>query len=114
MSGSNRVRNGYPRMISPVDFVTCKEQRMVSSPILRYKRAKCVIGKISPLATLTDSGFLSLCKGQRRRLTKEYEMKLPPAPESMRAAHCCPSTSKGIVSRGATFSSGHKRSELFE
>ena len=45
------------------------------------------VGKISPLAILTDSGFLSLCKGQPRRLTKVYEMKFPPAPESMSAVH---------------------------
>ena len=50
---------------------------MVSSPIFRYK---CVIGSISLLATLTDSGFLSLCKGNWRRFTKEYAMKFPPAP----------------------------------
>ena len=114
MSGLNRVRNEYPRMISPVDVVMCKEHRIVSSPILRYKRAKCVIGIIYPLATLTDSGFLSLWKGHWRRLTNEYGMKFPPSPEFMSAAPCCSSTSNGMVSNGATRSSGHSVSELFQ
>ena len=60
MSGSNLMKKGYPRIISPVDFVTCREHRIVSSPIFRYKRAKCVMGRISPLSTRADSGFLSL------------------------------------------------------
>ena len=114
MSGSNRVRNEYPRIISPVDLVKCNEQRMVSSHILRYKRAKCVIDNILPLATLTDSGFLSLCKGHWKRLTNDCEMKFSPAPESISAVHWCLRTSKWIVSKGATRSSGHSRCEWFE
>ena len=39
MSGSNRVRNGHSKMISPVDFVVWREKRIVSFPIFRYNRA---------------------------------------------------------------------------
>ena len=107
------VTTPAPRIIFPVDFVTCNEHRIVGSPILRYKRAKCVIGSISPLATRTDSGCLSLCNGHCGRFANEYEMKLPPAPESMSAAHVCPSTSKGLVSNGDTISTGHSSSVWF-
>ena len=107
MSGSKRTRNGYPRMISPVDGVTCRLQRMVRSPMRRYNRTKWVIGRTSPEATRTDSGHFNLCREQFRRLIKEWEIKLPPAPESMSAEVWWPSTSRGIVSKGATRSTGH-------
>ena len=62
MSGLKRVMKGYPRIMSPVDLVTCRELRIVSSPSFRYRRAKCVMGMTSPEATRTDSWFLSLCR----------------------------------------------------
>ena len=40
-------------------------------------------------------------------------MKLPPAPESMSAAHVFPSTSKGLVCNGDTISTGHSSSVWF-
>ena len=60
------------------------------------------MGRTSPEATRTDSGFLSLCRGHLRSFVSENEITLPPAPESMRAVHACPRTSIGIVSNGDT------------
>ena len=113
ISGSKRVRKGYPRIISPVDLVTCRELRIVSSPMFRYRRAKWVMGMTSPEATRTDSGFLSLCRGHLRRFVREKEIKLPPAPEFIMAVQACPSTSMGIVSNGDTRSTGHSWSWKF-
>ena len=113
ISGSKRVRKGYPRIMSPVDLGTCRELQIVSSPIFRYRRAKWVTGRTSPEATRTDSGCLSLCRGHLRRFVRENKIKLPPAPESMRAVHGYPRTSRGIVSNGDTRSTGHSWSWKF-
>ena len=113
ISGSKRVRKGYPRTMSPVDLVTCRELRIVSSPSFRYTRAKWVMERTLPEETRTDSGFLSLCRGHLRCFVREHEITLPPAPESMRAVHGCPRTSSGIVSNGDTRLIGHSWSWKF-
>ena len=63
--------------------------------------------------TRTDSGFFSLCRVHLRRFVSEYEIKLPPAPELMRAVLGCPSTSIRIVRNGKTRSTGHNWSLKF-